>query len=95
MVTESISLERVRQLADDPERNRVIAMILAAETSADVTAARRAQADWLITNPDDYGLLEAGEVLAHAEAALYGDELPGSPSGGSHDESAIPNRVGR
>ncbi len=94
-MTESISLERARQLADDPERKRLIAMILAAETSADVAAARRAQAAWLVGNPDDYGLLEAGEMLANAEAALFGDALPETPAPDPHDEPAAPTKSGR
>lgn len=86
VVTESTSRERAGQLADDAERQRLIAMIMAAETPADVAAARRAQAAWLARNPDDYGLLEAGEMLANAEAVLFGDALPESPAPSSQDE---------
>ncbi len=74
---EPLSIERAERLAADPERQRLIEQMLAATTKGEIAVARRAQKAWLMNNPDDFGILEAGETLAYAEEALFGHELPG------------------
>ncbi len=73
---EPLDAERAAGLAADPRRQRVIARMLAATTEDEIGAARREQKAWLDANPDDFGVLEAGETLSYAEAALFGEELP-------------------
>jgi hypothetical protein len=73
---EPVDAARAASLAADPKRQRLIAQMLAATTEEEIAAARREQKAWLDANPDDFGVLEAGETLSYAEAALFGEELP-------------------
>ncbi len=73
---EPVDAERAVSLVADPERQRLITRMLTATTEEEITAARRAQEAWLEANPDDFGVLEAGETLAYASDALFGGELP-------------------
>jgi hypothetical protein len=63
----------------NPARQRLLDQIMAATTREEIDAAWRAQRSWLVANPDDIGVLEAGEDLAHAEEALPSQRLHGSP----------------
>lgn len=65
-----LSGERARQLAADPARHRLVEQVLSATTREEFEAARQAQWAWLVANPDDFGVLQAGEVLASVEEAL-------------------------
>jgi hypothetical protein len=62
--------ERARTLATDPARQRLLDLIANATTCEEIDTAWQAQRAWLIANPDDIGVLEAGEDLAHAEESL-------------------------
>jgi len=89
-----LSAERAAILAADPERERLITQMLAATSEEEIAAARRAQEMWLAANPDDFGVLEAGEALSYAEEALFGDELPEGPDvavGGERERPTIPS----
>jgi hypothetical protein len=77
---EPLSVERAESLAANPERHRLIDQMLAATKEEEIAAARRAQQAWLIDNPDDFGVLEAGEALSYAEQSLVGDERPDRPA---------------
>jgi hypothetical protein len=65
-----LSIERSHQLASSPERSRLFDQIVLAVSQEEIDTARAAQQEWLIQNPDDFGMLEAGERLAYAEEAL-------------------------
>lgn len=71
-----LTAKRARALAADPTRRRLLEQMASARTLPEIEAAKEAQHRWLMANPDDSGVLEAGEDLAYAEAALLGDELP-------------------
>jgi hypothetical protein len=43
---------------------------MAATTREQIDAAWQAHRAWLVANPDDIGVLEAGKDLAYAEEAL-------------------------
>jgi len=64
------TLARARVLAADPARRRLLDQMIAASTREEIDCARALQREWLIANPDDFGVLEAGEALAYAEEAL-------------------------
>lgn len=68
-----LTLARARILAADPARQQVFEVIVAATTREQIDHARSLQRSWLIENPDDFGMLEAGERLAYAEEALVDD----------------------
>jgi hypothetical protein len=74
-----LTAERAARLAADPHRQRLIEQMLAATTKEEIAAARRGQSAWLDENPDDFGVLEAGEAVSYAEEALSGDEPTGRP----------------
>ena len=78
-VIQPLTPARSAILAADPERRQLIDRMLAAETLREVEAAREAQHAWLTANPDDFGVLEAGEYLAYVEDYLRGDHAPGVP----------------
>jgi hypothetical protein len=63
----------------NPARQRLLDQIMAATTREEIDAAWRAQRSWLVANPDDIGVLEAGEDLAHAEEALPSQPAPRLP----------------
>jgi hypothetical protein len=65
-----LSPERARVLVADPARQHVLDQIMAATTREEIEAAWQAHHAWLVANPDDIGVLEAGEDLAYAEEAL-------------------------
>ena len=71
--------ERTQALLGDPARQRLLDRMLSATSREEIAAAREAQRAWLEANPDDFGVLEAGETLAYAETALLGEELPERP----------------
>jgi len=77
--------DRSRELAADPDRRRLLDQILHATTRDEIGAARAAQRAWLVANPDDFGMLEAGEDLAYAEEAL----MTPLPSGSSSEVSSV------
>lgn len=68
--------ERTQVLLANPARGRLLERIINATTLAQIAAAREAQRQWLLANPDDFGVLEAGKTLAYAETALLGEEMP-------------------
>jgi len=68
-----LSLARARVLAADPDRQRLFELIVASSTRDQILQARALQRSWLIANPDDFGMLDAGERLAHVEEALADD----------------------
>jgi hypothetical protein len=69
--------ERAKVLAGDPARQRLLDQIAGAASRREIDAAWQAQRAWLMANPDDIGVLEAGEDLAHAEEALaVGESTP-------------------
>ena len=70
-----LSLARAHVLPADPNRQCLIDQILLAESQEAIDAAREAQRQWLVQNPDDFGMLEAGARLAYAEEALDGDQV--------------------
>lgn len=72
--------ERARALAADPARQRLLDQIAGAATRREIDAAWQAQRAWLMANPDDIGVLEAGEDLAHAEEALPVGESTRDPT---------------
>lgn len=79
-----MSAERARELAATPGREKLFELIWAAWTREAIEAAKDAQLAWLIANPDDFGMLEAGEDLAYAEEALEigeREQLPQAASG--------------
>lgn len=65
-----LSLARARELAANLERIRVLKLMAEAESREQIDAAWELQRSWLVENPDDFGVLEAGERLAYAEEAL-------------------------
>lgn len=71
-----LSHERFERLAGDPARRRLLEQMATATTLEEIDAGRRAQRAWLILNPDDFGVLEAGEDLTHAEEALVVEVAP-------------------
>ena len=68
--------ERTKELLASPARQQLLDQMLSATTLEEVAVAREAQRAWLEANPDDFGVLEAGETLAYAETALLGEEMP-------------------
>jgi hypothetical protein len=62
--------ERARELIANPERRRLLDQMMDATTREEIDVAVEAQRAWLFANPDDVGVLEAGEDLAYAEEAL-------------------------
>ncbi len=70
--------------------------IIHATTREEIDAARRAQHAWLVENPDDFGVLEAGEDLAYAEEALLsnGPEAV-EPVRGEHPTEGCPECTSR
>ena len=68
--------ERARILVADPARQRLLDQIMSATTGEEIDAAWQAQRSWLAANPDDIGVLEAGEDLAYAEEALESATQP-------------------
>jgi hypothetical protein len=78
-----LTLERSRELATDPDRRCLFEQIQHATTRGEIRAARGAQRAWLIANPDDIGMLEAGEDLAYAEetlASTSADQMDNTPA---------------
>ena len=69
------TLARARVLAADPARRRLFDQMIAASTREEIDSARALQRAWLHANPDDFGVLEAGEALAYAEEALADDAV--------------------
>ena len=69
--------QRTDALLADPERARVADLMLSASTLEEVEAAWVAQHAWLVANPDDFGVLEAGEYLANVEEGLRGEDVYG------------------
>jgi hypothetical protein len=67
---EPLSPERARMLVADSARRQILDQIMAAKTREEIDAAWHAHRAWLVANPDDIGVLEAGEDLAYAEEAL-------------------------
>jgi hypothetical protein len=65
-----LSLARARELVANPDRARVLKHMASAATRDQIDAAWSLQRSWLVDNPDDFGVLEAGERLAYAEEAL-------------------------
>jgi len=65
-----LSPERARELVADPARQHVLDQIRVATTREQINAAWQAHRAWLVANPDDIGVLEAGEDLAYAEEGL-------------------------
>lgn len=82
-----LTLERARALAAHPAREQLLDRILSASTPEAIEAARQEHLAWLIENPDDIGMLEAGETLAYAEETFTEQDQqqphqPGPPSVG-------------
>ena len=69
---------RAEALLADPARQRVVDLMLSAETLEEIEAAFEAQHAWLVATPDDSGVLEAGEVLSAIRESLL--EAPTSAS---------------
>jgi hypothetical protein len=67
---QQLTAERSRVLGADPARKRLLDKIMTATTREQIGAAIQAQLDWLRANPDDFGVLQAGEDLAYAFEAL-------------------------
>lgn len=67
------TLARARELAANPDRARLLEMMASAATREQIEQARSSQHAWLVKNPDDFGVLEAGERLAYIEEALDAD----------------------
>lgn len=65
-----LTVARARLLAADPNRRRVLDQIAQATSRDEVEAAWAAQRAWLWQNPDDFGMLDAGERLANVEEWL-------------------------
>jgi hypothetical protein len=53
-------------LGADPARKPLLDQIMYAATRDEIGAAIQAQLAWLRANPDDFGMLQAGEDLAYA-----------------------------
>jgi hypothetical protein len=62
--------ERSRILGADPARERLLDQIMYAATHEEIGVATQAQLAWLRANPDDFGVLQAGEDLAYAFDSL-------------------------
>lgn len=75
-----LTRERAEELGADPRRQRLFDQILSASTLEEVTAATLAQHAWLVASPDDFAVLEAGELLAYLEEDLAGPEVPDAVS---------------
>jgi hypothetical protein len=82
-----LSPERARQLAADPARQRLLDQIMTATTCEQIDAGWQAHRAWLVANPDDFGVLAAGEDLAHAEEALAADAAEHAPPDESRQRS--------
>jgi len=87
--------ERSDILGADPARKRILDQVMYAETREEIGAAIQAQLAWLRANPDDFGVLQGGEDLAHAfdrlcfrllEAMGY-ESLP--PTGDAGEDSLL------
>ena len=65
-----LTLARAHALAADLNRRRVLDQIAQAMNRDEVDAAWDAQRAWLSENPDDFGMLDAGERLANVEEWL-------------------------
>ncbi len=74
-----LSIERARKLAADPARRRLLEQLSSAITRDEIDAGRLAQHAWLVANPDDFGVLQAGEDLAYAEEGLEALEAAAMP----------------
>ena len=86
-----LSLERASQLTRDPARHRLLDQLANAMTRDEIVAARSAQRAWLTANPNDFGVLEAGEDLAYAEEALAEEgREPAEPVHGEHPPERCP-----
>lgn len=77
----ALTQERAEQLVKLPERQQLLAQIRRASTSSEVEAAKRAYREWMIRNPDDFGVLMAAEQLADAEEALSQPRRPTGRAG--------------
>src|SRR5262245_14476376 len=92
--------ERSQTLGADPAREQLLDQIMYAATREEIGAAIQAQLAWLRANPDDFGVLQAGEDLAHAFDSLcvklllaMGYEfLP--PTGDASEDSLLRRRGG-
>ena len=62
--------ERSCVLGADPARKQLLDQIMYAATREEIGAATQAQLAWLRANPDDFGVLQAGEDLAYAFDSL-------------------------
>lgn len=65
-----LTAARAQELAANRDRDRLLDQIIHAESREEIEVAKQAQWEWLIQNPDDFGVLNAGECLAYAEEAL-------------------------
>lgn len=92
--------ERSRILGSDPARKQLLDQIMYAATREEIGAAIQAQLAWLRVNPDDFGVLQAGEDLACAfdrlcqkllEAVGY-ESLP--PTGDAGEDSLLRRKSG-
>ncbi len=92
--------ERSRVLATDPAREELSEQMKSAETFEEIGAALSAQLAWLRANPDDSGVLQAGEGLMYAfdrlclrllEALGY-ESLP--PTGDAGEDSLLRRKDG-
>jgi hypothetical protein len=66
----SLTPQRARELAADPDRARLLDRMKSAATFDELEAAGHAQLSWLRANPDDFGVLGAGESLSRSFEAL-------------------------
>ena len=62
--------ERLSELLGAPERKALLEQIAAAETLEEVLVAEAILANWMERHPDDFGMLDGGEVLANVKQSL-------------------------
>lgn len=95
-----LTAERARLLVADPARARLTEQMKKAETFEEIGAALSTQLAWLRANPDDSGVLQAGEGLMYAfdrlclkllEALGY-ESLP--PTGDAGEDSLLRRKDG-
>jgi len=84
---QTLSAERACALAADPARRRLLDQIMTATAREQIDAAWQAHRAWLVANPDDIGVLEAGEDLAYAEETLTSRQTDTSDADASPDDS--------
>jgi hypothetical protein len=59
-----------RLVPEDPERERILALALAARTQPEVEAARKSVREWISTHPEDTGIGFALDQLYRVEQAI-------------------------